>query len=231
MAVTLRLRGVDGKFIKGNTENLQTAMIKFASKVIEEGRVILNKPGVDGNNKRTGNDTLYNDYHYILQTSKNTITVGFEFGAASEYWKFIDEGVKGVGYSEAKTKPDSKTGKGGKQGKRGRTGIARGQGSPFKFKYANPGGAMVNAIRGWINNKPISLKGGNEIGAAFAIGYSIKRRGLERTQFYSKPVRKNLLTLPKEVKEAFRIDIENLINKLPSKMIIDSKRLLIEKTN
>tara|TARA_R100000900_G_C3316817_1_gene160803 strand:- start:105 stop:776 length:672 start_codon:yes stop_codon:yes gene_type:complete len=220
MAVTLRLRGVDGKFIKGNTENLQGAMIKFASKVIEEGRVILNKPGVDGHNKRTGSDTLYNQYHYTLKTSKNNLTIGFEFGSARDYWKFVDEGVRGVGYADAKSD-------GGKKGKRGRTGIARGQGSPFAFKYANPGGAMVNAIRGWINNKPISLRGSNENSAAWAIGYSIKRRGLERTQFYTIPVRKNLITLPDEVKEAFRIDIENLMTKLPSKMTIDSNKVLI----
>lgn len=215
MAVTLRLRGVDGKFIKGNTENLQGAMIKFASKVIGEGREIL-----DQKEKRTSTDTLYNQYHYTLQTSKNNLTIGFEFGSARDYWKFVDEGVRGVGYSDAKSD-------GGKQGKRGRTGIARGAGSPFAFKYANPGGAMVNAIQEWIKNKPISLRDGNELGAAFAIGYSIKRRGLERTQFYTIPVRKNLITLPDEVKEAFRIDIEKLMAKLPSKMTIDSNKVLI----
>ena len=99
--------------------------------------------------------------------------------------------------------------------------MARGGNSPFKFKYANPGGAMVNAIRGWIKNKPISLGDSNEIGTAFAIGYSIKRRGLERTMFYTRPVEKALQTLPDDLTEAFRLDFSKLINKLPNKVTIN----------
>jgi len=130
--------------------------------------------------------------------------MGFDFGDADDYWQFVDQGVKGVG------------------GFKG-SGMARGGNSPFKFKYANPGGAMVNAIRGWIKNKPISLGDSNEIGTAFAIGYSIKRRGLERTMFYSKPVEKALKTLPDELTEAFRLDFSKLIDKLPSKVLIETK--------
>ena len=63
MAVTLRLRGVDGKFVKGNTKNLEEAMIKFGSKVIQDGRVILNSKG-----KRTASDALYNDYQIEIPT-------------------------------------------------------------------------------------------------------------------------------------------------------------------
>ena len=140
-----------------------------------------------------------------MSSTDSTISMGFEFGDADDYWQFVDQGVKGVG------------------GFKG-SGMARGAGSPFKFKYANPGGAMVNAIRGWIKNKPISLMDGNEIGTAFAIGYSIKRRGLERTMFYSKPVEKALKTLPDELTEAFRLDFSKLIDKLPSKVLIETKK-------
>ena len=213
MAVTLRLRGVDGKFVKGNTKNLEEAMIKFGSKVIQDGRVILNSKG-----KRTASDALYNDYHYTLNQSKNTMTVGFEFGRARDYWRFVDEGVKGVGYSDAKTQ-------GGTQGNRGRTGLARGQNSPFSFKYSRPTRTMRDAIKEWIANKPIGVTGNME-SAAFAIGYGIKRRGLERTLFYTKPVKTHLITLPDEVKEAFRIDIQSLVNKLPSKIVIGTEKQL-----
>ena len=204
MAVVLRLRGVDGKFLKGNTKNLEGAMTKFGSKVIQEGRAILNQKG-----KRTQQNTLFNQYHYTMKSTDSTISIGFEFGDAKDYWEFVDQGVVGVG------------------GFKG-SGNARGQGSEFKFKYANPGGAMVNAIQSWIKNKPISIGDMNEQGLAWAIGYSIKRRGLERTMFYSRPVEKNLQTLPDEVKEAFRIDMQNLINKLPNKITIDSKKTLIQ---
>jgi hypothetical protein len=197
MAVVFRLRGTDGKFVKGKAKNLEKAMTSFGSKVIKEGRAILNQKG-----KRTQENTLFNQFHYTMSSTDSTITMGFEFGDADDYWQFVDQGVKGVG------------------GFKG-SGMARGGNSPFKFKYANPGGAMVNAIRGWIKNKPISLGDSNEIGTAFAIGYSIKRRGLERTMFYSRPVEKALQTLPDEVLEAFRLDFSKLIDKLPNKIIID----------
>jgi hypothetical protein len=200
MAVVFRLRGPDGKFVKGDAKNLEKAMTTFGSNVVKEGRAILNQKG-----KRTQDNTLFNQFHYTMSSTDSTISMGFEFGDADDYWQFVDQGVKGVG------------------GFKG-SGMARGAGSPFKFKYANPGGAMVNAIRGWIKNKPISLMDGNEIGTAFAIGYSIKRRGLERTMFYSKPVEKALKTLPDELTEAFRLDFSKLIDKLPSKVLIETTK-------
>ena len=200
MAVVFRLRGTDGKFVKGNAKNIEKAMTKFGSKVIKQGRAILNQKG-----KRTQQNTLFNQYHYTMKSTDSTISMGFDFGDADDYWQFVDQGVKGVG------------------GFKG-SGMARGAGSPFKFKYANPGGAMVNAIQGWIKNKPISLGDMNEIGLAYAIGYSIKRRGLERTMFYSRPVEKALETLPDELTEAFRLDFSKVIDKLPSKVLIETKK-------
>tara|TARA_R100000664_G_scaffold6054_1_gene10987 strand:+ start:1242 stop:1844 length:603 start_codon:yes stop_codon:yes gene_type:complete len=199
MAVVFRLRGPDGKFVKGDAKNLEKAMTKFGSKVIQGGRAILNKAG-----KRTQENTLFNDFHYTMSSTDSTITMGFDFGGANDYWQFVDQGVRGVG------------------GFKG-SGRAMGAGSPFRFKYANPGGAMVNAIRGWIKNKPISLGDSNEIGTAFAIGYSIKRRGLERTMFYTRPVTRALQTLPDELTEAFRLDFSKVVDKLPSKILIETK--------
>ena len=199
MAVKLKLRGLDGKYVKGNVKHLEKALTKFGSKVIKEGRAILNQK-----KKRTQEGTLFNDYHYTMKSTDSTISLGFEFGGAEGYWEFVDQGVQGVG------------------GFKG-SGSARGAGSEFKFKYANPGGAMVNAIKGWIKNKPISLNDMNENGAAWAIGYSIKRRGLERTMFYTRPVTKALKTLPDELTEAFRLDFEKLVGKLPKKMVIGTK--------
>jgi len=197
MAVVFRLRGTDGKFVKGEAKNLEKAMTSFGSNVVKEGRAILNQE-----KKTTQTNTLFNQYSYDMKSTNSTVTLGFDFGDASDYWQFVDQGVQGVG------------------GFKG-SGRAMGAGSPFKFKYANPGGAMVNAIKGWIKNKPASLSGSNENSAAWAIGYSIKRRGLQRTMFYSRPVEKALQTLPDEVSEAFRLDFSKLIDKLPNKIIID----------
>jgi hypothetical protein len=202
MAVVLRLRGVDGKYVKGEAKNLEKSMTTFASNVIKDGRAILNTE-----KKRTQKNTLFNEYSYVMKSSKSTLTLGFEFGGASNYWKFVDQGVQGKGYADASEDVEQLP--------------MLGQGSPFKFKYSNPGGALVNAIQGWIKNKPASLGGRNEISAAWGIGYSIKRRGLQRTMFYTRPVENALKTLPDDVLEAFRLDFSKLIDKLPSKTIIE----------
>ena len=214
MAVVFRLRSPDGKYVKGEAKNLEKAMTSFGSKVIKEGRAILNQKG-----KRTQENTLFNQFHYTMKSTDSTITMGFDFGDANDYWQFVDQGVEGTGGAK-----QGRTAK-GEQSARGGTGVARGRGSGFKFdkSYDNPAGKLVTAIRGWIKNKPISLGNMNEIGLAYAIGYSIRRRGLERTMFYSRPVEKALKTLPSELTEAFRLDFSKLINKLPSKVVIETK--------
>lgn len=201
MAIKLKLRSPDGKYVRGDVKHLEKALTRFGSNVIKEGRKILNQK-----KKRTQENTLFNDYHYKMRSTSSTITFGFEFGRASDYWEFVDQGVRGVGGFEG-------------------SGNARGGNSPFKFKYDNPGGALVNAIKGWVINKPIGLGDMNETGLAFAIGYSIKRRGLERTMFYSKPVDKALKKLPKQLTEAFRLDLEKLVGKLPNKIKIKEEDL------
>ena len=204
MAVVFRLRSPDGKYVKGEAKNLEKAMTSFGSKVIKEGRAILNQK-----KKRTQSDTLFNQFHYTMKSTDSTITMGFDFGDANDYWQFVDQGVEGTGSVGGRSKTTGQ--------------FTRGKGSDFKFKYDNPGGGLVNAIRGWIKNKPISLGDMNENSVAWAMGYSIKRRGLERTMFYSRPVEKALKTLPSELTEAFRLDFSKLINKLPSKVVIETK--------
>ena len=205
MAVVFRLRGTDGKFVKGKAKNLEKAMTSFGSNVVKGGRKILNQK-----KKRTQENTLFNQFHYTMSSTDSTITMGFEFGDADDYWQFVDQGVQGTGSVGGRSKTTGQ--------------FTRGKGSPFKFKYDNPGGAMVNAIQGWIKNKPISLGDMNEIGLAYAIGYSIKRRGLERTMFYTTPITKALKTLPDELTEAFRLDFSKVIDKLPSKILIETNK-------
>ena len=43
MAIKLKLRGPDGKYVKGNVKHLEKSLTKFGSKVIKEGRRILNQ--------------------------------------------------------------------------------------------------------------------------------------------------------------------------------------------
>jgi hypothetical protein len=158
--------------------NTIQAMQSMGFDVVRKGKRILKKK-----KKRTKSAGLEKGFNYNVNKSKTGVELEFVFGKAKKYWQFVDEGVRG---------------KGGFKG----SGKARGRGSDFKFKYESPGGDLVKAIKKWIKNKPLRLRGSdgkfkpktaqNINSSAWAIGYGIKRRGLERTQFFSKPFKEEV---------------------------------------
>ena len=132
--------------------------------------------------------------------------VEFTFGDSEDYWKFVDEGVRG---------------KGGYKGKGGR-GRARGAGSPFKFKKNN---VAKGVIEKWIRRKKIRLRNyqksmqkrlagtflaktaKNIKNAAFTIGRAIALRGLTRTQFFTKAYNKQYTIHINKITKAYAADI------------------------
>ena len=167
-------------------KNTIQAMQKLGGDVVKEGRSILKKK-----KKQTKQNTLYNDYDYLVTASDSSVTLEFEFGGAEDYWAFVDEGVRGAG------------------GYKG-SGKMRGQGSPFKFgSKMHPRRPLIN----WIKNKPI--KGRDKKGRFISnesLGYLIQRaiyqRGLTRTQFFSKPFTQELDNQIGSITEAFADDLE-----------------------
>ena len=167
-------------------KNTIQALQKLGNNVVKEGRGILKKK-----KKTTSSNTLYNDFDYLVTNQKDSVTLEFEFGGAEDYWKFVDEGVKGVG------------------GFKG-SGRARGQGSPFKFSSKMP---PRKPLMQWIKNKPV--KGRDAKGKfitndsfAFLIQRSIFQRGLTRTQFFSKPFTEQLNKQTDNITKAFADDLE-----------------------
>tara|TARA_Y100001963_G_C6713964_1_gene415641 strand:- start:452 stop:994 length:543 start_codon:yes stop_codon:yes gene_type:complete len=168
-------------------KNTIQSLQKFGTNVVKEGRGILKRK-----KKTTSGNTLYNDFDYLVTTSKDSITLEFEFGGAEDYWQFVDEGVKGAG------------------GFKG-SGRARGQGSPFKYSTKMPPRRFIDK---WIVSKP--LKAGRDEGGrfvsrkslAFLIQRSIFQRGLERTQFFSKPFTQQLNKQTETITNAFADDLE-----------------------
>ena len=161
-------------------------MQKLGGDVVSEGRSILKKK-----KKQTRQNTLYNDYDYLVTASKDSVTLEFEFGGAEDYWAFVDEGVRGAG------------------GYKG-SGKMRGQGSPFKFSTKMP---PRQPLIDWIRNKPI--KGRDKKGRfitnkslGFLIQRAIYQRGLTRTQFFSKPFTDELKKQIDKITEAFGDDLE-----------------------
>ena len=73
-------------------KNTIQSLQKLGGNVVKEGRGILKRK-----KKQTKSNTLYNDFDYLVTSSKNSVTLEFEFGRAEDYWAFVDEGVKGAG--------------------------------------------------------------------------------------------------------------------------------------
>ena len=169
--------------------NTIQALQKIGKNVVKEGRGILKRK-----NKTTSKNTLYNDFDYLVGSSKDSITLEFLFGGADNYWQFVDEGVRGAG------------------GFKG-SGRMRGQGSPFKYSNKMP---PRQPLINWIKNKP--AKGRSKSGRfitnesfAFLIQRSIFQRGLERTQFFSKPFTEQLKNQTENITKAFADDLEQLL--------------------
>ena len=173
-------------------ENTIQAMQKLGGNVVTEGKVILKKK-----KKTTSGNKLYNDFDYLVTATKSSVTLEFEFGGAEDYWQFVDEGVRGAG------------------GFKG-SGKMRGQGSPFKFSNKMP---PRGAIDRWIVGKPLRAardKSGRFISRkslAFLIQRSIFQRGLERTQFFSKPFTEQLEKQTETITKAFANDLELALDK------------------
>ena len=168
-------------------KNTIQALQKLGTNVVKEGRGILKRK-----KKTTSPNTLFNEFDYLVTNTGETVTLEFVFGKAEDYWQFVDEGVKGVG------------------GFKG-SGRARGQGSPFKFSNKMP---PRRAIDKWIVTKPLKA-GRDERGRfvsrkslAFLIQRSIFQRGLERTQFFSRPFTEQLDKQTDNITKAFADDIE-----------------------
>tara|TARA_R110002020_G_scaffold433811_1_gene643903 strand:- start:481 stop:1023 length:543 start_codon:yes stop_codon:yes gene_type:complete len=168
-------------------KNTIQAMQNLGGKVVKEGKAILKKK-----KKTTSQNTLYNDFNYEVQGSADSVTLTFDFGKASDYWNFVDEGVKGSG------------------GFKG-SGKMRGQGSPFRFRGKNIKKGVVDR---WIVNKPLREardKKGRFIprkSMAFLIGRAIAQRGLERTQFFTRPFTQELNNQTDLILNAFGDDLE-----------------------
>lgn len=173
-----------------NFDNTIQAMQNMGYDVVRKGKRILKK-----RKKLTKRRGLYKGFNYNVKKELKGVTLEFVFGSARKYWQFVDEGVKGSG------------------GFKG-SGRARGKGSPFKFKSKN---IKQGVIAKWIKNKPLKLRGSdgkflektqsNINSAAFVIGRAIAQRGLERTQFFSRPYKEEVDE--DMIAKAFADDIEN----------------------
>jgi hypothetical protein len=130
----------------------------------------------------------------------------------NDYYKFVDEGVRGVGRNNINTT------------------------SPYRFRYLNPSKSHVSAIRKWIarngiKSRATDVKKYGAVGRenrqpkdkslAYIIARSIKSKGLERTGFWSSSIDQVFKDFDIKMSQALGIDIrvnlENMVKEIKTK--------------
>lgn len=182
-----------------DTTEIEAVFTKFGSSLIQKARANLNKKG------KRARGTLFNEMSYDIEKTTTGVKFKMDFGQAEDYWEFVDQGVQGAG------------------GFKG-SGMARGQGSPFRFGRKQP---PLRAILPWISIK--GIKGRDKKGRfitkkslAFLIARSIKQKGIERTRFITKPYEDMIGDLKSELASAISFDSEeSLTLENPNKIVIN----------
>jgi len=170
--------------------NVREELNRFAKYVVSQSRANLTR------GKKNSSKELYNSLDYDINVSKNSFELSF---LMEEYGVFQDKGVKGTksNYLENKDSPFSYKSKGGKRG-------LKGMPPPKAFdKWI-----VRKGLKGIRNKKGqfISRKS-----LKFMIARSVFEKGIKASMFFTKPFEKAFKNLPKELVDAYRLDVEKLI--------------------
>ena len=171
-------------------KNVNDELNRFAKYVISQSRANLTR------GKKNSSNKLYNSLDSNVKVSKNSFELTF---LMEEYGVFQDKGVKGTksNYLENKNSPFSYKSKGGKNG-------LKGMPPPKSFdKWI-----VRKGLKGIRNKKGqfISRKS-----LQFMIARSVFEKGIKASMFFTKPFEKAFKNLPKELVDAYKLDVEQLI--------------------
>ena len=171
-------------------KNVKDELNRFSKYVISQSRANLTK------GKKNGSKELYNSLDYNLNVSPNSFGLSF---LMEDYGVFQDQGVKGTksNYVENKKSPFSYKSKGGKNGLKGMPPPAK----MDKWIVRN----NLKGIRGK-DGKFISRKS-----LQFMIARSVFEKGVKASFFFTKPFEKAFKNLDKDIIEAYRLDVEELL--------------------
>ena len=159
---------------------------KFGKYVVQQSKSNLSKK------KKKDTSNLYNGIKFEVTKEKDSTTLSFDFGSANDYWQFVDKGVKGVSSS------------------------AKAPNSPFKFGTGTGkgNGGLRQGILGWVTRKKIQFKS-RETGmklsyknTSFLIVRSIWNKGLETTNFFTKPFEQAFKRVPDDIYAAYALEVE-----------------------
>lgn len=161
----------------------------FGKYVVKQSRTNLTKK------KKKDTGDLYKSIDYDLFVSKTESSFSLSF-KMTDYGEFIDKGVKGVCSS------------------------IKAPNSPYKFGTGSgKKGGLTNGIDKWVSRKRIQFKDRRSgkfmtyKQTAFLIRNSIWNKGIETTNFFTKPFEDAFKRLPDSLVEAFGLEIDNLLSK------------------
>ena len=158
---------------------------KFGKYVVQQSKSNLSKK------KKKDTSNLYNGVKFEVTKEKDSTTLSFDFGTANDYWQFVDKGVKGVSSS------------------------AKAPNSPFKFGTGTgKSGGLTKGINGWVARKRIQFQDKKTKqflsykATAFLIMRSIWNKGLETTNFFTKPFEQAFKRVPDDIYAAYALEVE-----------------------
>ena len=178
-------------------ENVQDELNKFAKYVIQQSKSNLTK------SKKNASKELYNSLGYDIKVSKNSFQLEF---LMEDYGIFQDKGVKGA--DPSKVSPNAKI---------------KGQqapNSPYRFGSGKTGNwkQFVLSIEKWAKKRNVrfrdekgKFKKGSYKSLAYVISSNIYNRGIKPSLFFTKPFEKAFKNIDKDLVEAFKLDMEKLI--------------------
>jgi hypothetical protein len=157
----------------------------LGSNVVKQARANLKK-------KKKGDSNLSKNLSYKVKGSSIEFTL-------SDYWEYVDAGVKGVGG----TKADGKAWKLKKV-------------TNNKFKYTNKKPPFM-AFNGWTIRKGIAPRDSKgrlmkRKGLLYAIANSVYHTGIETTHFFTDALDNEVLKLGDKIGEAFALDLIDGMN-------------------
>ena len=166
---------------------LQEELNKFAKYVIQQSRSNLSKS--DKNDTKA----LYNSLGYDIELTTKGAELGFSM---EQYGEFQDKGVRG----KTSTYPETSAAL-----------------SQFQYGSGNfPKGGLTEGINEWMKKKRFQWR--DERGRfmsyesmSYIIARSIYNKGLKANLFFTTPFELGLQNLPKQLTDAFSLDIENAI--------------------
>lgn len=161
------------------------ALDKFGRYVKQQAKSNLSKK------RHKDTSKLYDGISYEVKELKSGARLTFSFGSATDYWQFVDKGVKG------------------------KTSSLKAPLSPFRFgSGTGKSGGLTKGIKAWVKRKRFQFsnkKTGRFMSyesTSFLIIRSIWNKGLATTNFFTKPFEAAFLRLPDEIYAAYSLKVD-----------------------